>query len=813
MNKNNYLLLRNLCILIIIILIIRYLYKRIYTNKNNFEGFEINNNDAIDLLTKNKSSEVIDTNSVPVPVIKPWTTKIYNLQGDFKDTQKSIAFYQPSLTINSEEYCKLGDIVSQNSDYSLPTSTQQSLLIKKNSSDVRAPVNYDLIVDYGDEYINDKYYNYETMITDVNKINSIKDNIKMCANTFIDLNAIIQQNKNILQTNLSSKLFTDSKMKIKIGSDELPLSGLLNNNSIIKTITDTTVIEIPAGISGSLETITRTGVFITIPETIDTKQINNTSHILANLPSVFKNFTDNNIEIKPFTYNLFHLVPVMSIVNYLSDICQTIKTIYDINQDNIELLNELNLCSSITTLYTVVDKIELFKSFIYGYDAIEKITLHSNPEITSYYNEILDASSSSTSSSTSSTSTKSLLSLILDTLQNTEITYHMTFLNFVPSKFTDDIAQINSRQNLSTGDNNKINKIILTNFENNILSNMPEKNYNILYNDVYQSQIISTTLNIKKFSKFQSDLDNNKIQNLPLKIYKPIAPPKYRVLGHVFCNTKKQLNEVIKPNAEAGKGVCCIPEQCLKEMRPWFPSDKIFEYSKNNNYWAIYLNPYTNTFISTNRNQLPEGKVYKVVACVKKCSAVEELKKADECIRDYYAMNKKSSQDVNVAHNLVSNEEDEYYLSKLQSQSNKIATLSKKAQDMQLTIDKANIVNREMNKQKLQDYVDKQKYNIDSITKRLQKDKNAIQTNINIPIEVLNAIIIKIKEDDNLPVEQKTELISKLINNKKLSDAKIIDKTEYEQSLNKILSSCPNYDLTGLVKKSVVNDVCFGCDV
>ena len=67
-------------------------------------------------------------------------------------------------------------------------------------------------------------------------------------------------------------------------------------------------------------------------------------------------------------------------------------------------------------------------------------------------------------------------------------------------------------------------------------------------------------------------------------------------------------------------------------------------------------------------------------------------------------MNKKSSQDVNVAHNLVSNEEDEYYLSKLQSQSNKIATLSKKAQDMQLTIDKANIVNREMNKQKLQDY-------------------------------------------------------------------------------------------------------------
>ena len=217
MDKNNYLLLRNLCILIIIILIIRYLYKRIYTNKHTIEGFEIINNDAIDLLTKTKTNVVLNSNSEPTPVIKPWTTKIYNLQGNFKDIQKSIAFYQPSLSINSEDYCKLGDMVSQNLDYSLPTSTQQSLLIKSSSSDVKPPVNYDLIVDYGDEYVNDNYYSYETMITDINKINSIKDNIKTCANTFVDMNAIIQQNKDILQKNVSSKIFTDPAMKVKIG--------------------------------------------------------------------------------------------------------------------------------------------------------------------------------------------------------------------------------------------------------------------------------------------------------------------------------------------------------------------------------------------------------------------------------------------------------------------------------------------------------------------------------------------------------------------------------------------------------------------
>jgi nucleoside-diphosphate-sugar epimerase len=33
-----------------------------------------------------------------------------------------------------------------------------------------------------------------------------------------------------------------------------------------------------------------------------------------------------------------------------------------------------------------------------------------------------------------------------------------------------------------------------------------------------------------------------------------------------------------------------------------------------------------------------------------------------------------------------------------------------------------------------------------------------------------------------------------------------------QNTINKILSACPDYDLTGLVKKSVVSDVCYGCD-
>ena len=40
----------------------------------------------------------------------------------------------------------------------------------------------------------------------------------------------------------------------------------------------------------------------------------------------------------------------------------------------------------------------------------------------------------------------------------------------------------------------------------------------------------------------------------------------------------------------------------------------------------------------------------------------------------------------------------------------------------------------------------------------------------------------------------------------------LITKTDYENTINKVLSACPNYDLTGLVKKSIVSDVCYGCD-
>ena len=172
-------------------------------------------------------------------------------------------------------------------------------------------------------------------------------------------------------------------------------------------------------------------------------------------------------------------------------------------------------------------------------------------------------------------------------------------------------------------------------------------------------------------------------------------------------------------------------------------------------------------------------------------------------------MNKKHN--VKIAPDLVSDTEEEYYLSKVKTQSDTITKLFKRANNMQLDMDKATIVNAELNKNKLQTYVDTQKRNIDIVSQRLIDDDDKIETNVNIPINVLNTLLTIIKNSKKLTPKQKTVLTDKLIDNKKMADTNIITKGEYDKNLNKIMSNCPDYDLTGLVKKDVVSNVCYGC--
>ena len=53
--------------------------------------------------------------------------------------------------------------------------------------------------------------------------------------------------------------------------------------------------------------------------------------------------------------------------------------------------------------------------------------------------------------------------------------------------------------------------------------------------------------------------------------------------------------------------------------------------------------------------------------------------------------------------------------------------------------------------------------------------------------------------------------VNKIVSNATQLSNNIITSDQYNVNLNKILQSCPQYDLTGLVKKDLVSNVCYGC--
>ena len=944
-----------LCIVIIIILIFRFLYT-LFTNKyNKIEKFVVNTGNAVDLLSKTKSNAILTNSSTifsePINdfnnIIKPWTTKIYNMQLQSKQS-KAIALYNPKLFINNTQYCKLGDILCTNQDYSPPNSNQLMLLIQQNTSDIKPPISYNLIVNFGEEYVNSKYYEYESYIDNINKINFIKPNLTYLSKVFTTMNSVILNNTKILESNLSNCVINDTNLPVininarniyikdfktminlNINSTVKPVivignNGVVNcatycagnegkswNNELPSTwkgamcvgtndplgcystnleerngltcdcqqndstpynlepkeppynakqdinVAKSTII-IPAGVNGVFTTNNNNVISFSLPSTIDSLQTSDVQKILNKIPtSPFIGLTTENISVNTYSYNIFNLIPIVNIVSFISDVCNNINTIYQTEKTNTAFLTYLNMVSDISIIINILDSIDKFNNFIKSssYTNVNIITIYSNPELETLFTEIM--------ANVLSTET-SIIGTIFNILQTMQITYKLSTLTFntdninitnstntstttpaltpalTPAKF-DNISNNNSdniiegfgcsnspfdkecwkdptkvgrsplnKDSYTSGGGgnsgggpkptpkptpaptnfNYINTMAVSSFQNNFLSNIPVNNYDVNYQN--STTIKPLIANIVGFCSLQTNLNNNSIINLPLKIYQPVAPAGYVSLGHVFCNLQSQLSE-LKSNDSVGRGVCCVPENCVKEMRDWNASDKVFEYNKNNTYWALYFNPYIGTFISTNIKQLPLGKVSKVVACVKKCTAVDDLKKADKCARNYYNINKSIKNEVNVGTDLVSDQEEIFYLEKLKAQSDSITRLSKKAQNMQVTIDKATIVNREMNKNKLQSYVDKQKVNIDLILQKLIKDKNSIETNINIPISILDEILNMIK-NASLPLstQDRNNLIDNLLNNNQVT--------------------CPGYDLKGLVKKSLVSDVCYGCD-
>ena len=801
-------------VLLLLILLSKFLYNNYVNNTNTnttnttdtLETFD----NAIDLLNKYKSIDVsvINADSLLETSIYQWTTLIQNMQENSKI--KAIGLYKPNVVINGITYSKLGDMLSLNSDFAPPSKDDFTLLLNRSSSDVKSPIDYNLIVNFGNNNLPTYYAELQDKVDNTN-LSAIKTSLNNCINYNVSLQTIINNNKNNITTNIVEIII--SQMNFMINN----INILDNNQDTIKyDITNNTEIQLPLGLDISIKSA---GTYYDIMwnNNINLNNILLHKNNIVFLPNNnFKNVPDTNkLKYKTFNnINIFQFIQ-SEIITYLQNLCNDIINIYN-NTKNTKLLEYLKLTKNIYDVKAILQVLNNIQQDTQNNLEIDNANNETDEDtdINTYtnnntYSDTTYIANINIDTNFSNTDlykqldqfkdTNTFLGNIITLILDNNKTYYYNYVKFKPS----ELEMFGNKTKITSASSIVIKYDSLIANINSIFKNMSYNTNNLNANKTIVREIKPHLYNL---SQFQNSITDKTLESFPLQIYEPIAPPGYINLGHIFCNTKDDLNKIKSSN-----NVACIPIHCAKEVRDWVSSDKVFEYNKNNVYWALYKNPYIGTFIAVNKAQLPPGKVRKVIACVAKCTAIEELTKADDCARKYQQINKTIMNSVMQPQDLVGNTEDQIYLSKIKSQSDNIARLTNRAQQMQISIDKSNIVNEEMNKSKLQDYVDTQQRNIGLVVKKLENDNNTIKTNINIPIEALNNIINIISNLDTISKIEKENIIGKIVNNATQLTNNTISQSQYNNNLNQILRSCPQYDMSNLVKKDLVADVCYGC--
>ena len=796
-------------ILLVIIIILGILIYKIYIHStfaqqsnNSKEGFTSTSGIATDLLTKLKSYDAQITNATnPADLelsIFPWTTKLYNLQ--VQNQAKAMGLYKPHLSINGTQYAKLGDMLSQHTDYTPPDNTETTLLIGKVGSDIKAPTDYTQIISMGNANLPNYYYQLNNLITPDLAISSVASNIQYCTNALNNLNTLLTNNNTSILDAIKNNVYNSAHLQIGT-TNPITLATLITqpqatNGIMTVAITHNTNITIPAGVDIKIMAtdngVPRQMVQINFGTGINFSQNQTANKVLQSLSNIsIQGLTEQNIIFNTYSINAFTYVNSQNIITYLNDLCTNINTILNLPGLSQDFMNYLNLADSIDGLTTVMSALSTLTpvNATDSNDAPINI-IAGNNILTSY----------------ASLNRGTLLGGILYVIINYNKTIKYPSLTFTPDKLVRtnlannaDIITFNNLITTST------NSIVVNRVNANILDII---NINLSNAEQQLLQTITSrnVSNLSNLLHFNNAITSNQLQYFPLQIYAPVAPAGYQSLGHVFCNVAKDLTKIKTMN-----NIACVPSGCVKEVRDWVPGDKVFEYSKYGVYWALYKNPYIGTFIGVSKPGVPDGKVCKVVACVAKCTAVDELKKAEQCARTYQALNKTISSGLTSLPDLVSSTEEDIYLQQIKSQNDNIITLQNRAHNLQTDIDKSDVITTEMNKAKLQNYVDTQKRNIELVSDRLEQEQNKIQTNINIPIQVLNQIITMINNLPNLIASQKNALTNKIISNAQAANSGLLTSSQYNANLNNILRSCPQYDLAGLVKKSLVGDVCYGC--
>lgn len=795
-------------LLLVIIIILCILIYKIYIHStfalqsdNSKEGFTSTSGIATDLLTKLKSYDAQTTNATnPADLelsIYPWTTKLYNLQA--QNQVKAIGLYKPHLSINGTQYAKLGDMLSEHSDYTPPDNTETTLLIGKVGSDIKAPSDYTKIVSMGNDSLPNYYYQLNNLITPNLAISSVSANIQDCTNVLNNLNKLLKNNKTSIMNSIIAIISNNAYLQIG-NTSPIKLATLKSmprgaNGIISVSITHNTNITIPIGVKCSI-LANNNGVQtllgeVNLGEGLNFSQLQTYQSIIQAIGSIsIQNISAQNIIFNTYTINAFTHVNPQDIIDYLNKLCNDISTILSLPGLSQDFMNYLKLADSIDGVKTVIS-------------ALSTITPENTTD--SNGNSLNIIAGNNVLSSYASINSGTLLGGILNLIINYNETINVPSLRFTPDTLI--LTNLNNSNN-TTNFNNLVRStnLLMVKSVNTDIFNTISIRLSSTDRQIMQNITANNIPNLSKLLQFGNAITKNQLEYFPLQIYAPVAPAGYQCLGHVFCNVARDLTKIKTMN-----NIACVPSGCVKEIRDWATGDKVFEYNRDGVYWALYKNPYVGTFIGVSKPGVPDGKVCKVVACVAKCTAIDELKKADQCARTYQALNKSISSENTSLPDLVASTEEDIYLQQIKTQNDNIITLQNRARQLQTNIDKSDVITTEMNKSKLQNYVDTQQRNIELVADRLEDDQNKIQTNINIPREVLNQIITLINNLSNLTASQKADLTDKIIGNAQAANSGLLTTSQYNDNLNKILRSCPQYDLSGLVKKSLVGDVCYGC--
>ena len=314
---------------------------------------------------------------------------------------------------------------------------------------------------------------------------------------------------------------------------------------------------------------------------------------------------------------------------------------------------------------------------------------------------------------------------------------------------------------------------------------------------------VSTMIN--QLDNLKRDILENRFQHFPLKIYRPIPSKNYVSLGDVIYNHRHSNYNLRQPILD---NIATIPVQCFKEVRDWLSVDKVYEYRQGDIYLAIFKNPYLQTFkVVTVPDTIPTGRVGKIVACVEGCRLLDDIIESDKCAKKFFKANKEVIEGTNLdPDNAIISRESTLYKNKIQDKQDRINTLKEVSRRLQIQDDKANIINHQYNKQKLQNLVDNQRRNINTLVDELQDGKNRIDINIKFGYDKFQGLITILEQEDKLPSDTAskiTEIVDKSARQKLdvLPDADVKD----------ILNKCPTKDTEGLVVKALVESGCYNC--